>query len=111
MSDQEAAEQPIEVVVELLRDLVAWQRFTTRDQLRRKLAETLTTENDKAVYELTNGEFNQTDIARQVGIARPSVGRKWADWRTRGLLGETQDPKKPRHLLSLEAIGGLPVPD
>ncbi len=95
-------------VVEALREVVVWLRFSGQDQLRQTLQSLLSTENDRTIYELTDGTRIQTEVAQEASVTSAAVSLKWKEWRRRGLLLETADRKKPRHLASIQFLGGLP---
>lgn len=96
-------------VVGLLREVAAWQRFAGETRLRDVLKEMLRTDNDLAVYALTDGGHSQRAIADEVGITLRAVNMKWAAWRDRGILIEGRGSEHPKHLASVDELGGLPV--
>lgn len=101
------AEAPREELV-LLRELVAWTKFRARDSLIRALSYLLSTENDRRIYELTDGSLKGVEVAREVGVSKSAVSQKWTVWRQAGLLIDDQGARGPRHLASIESLGGLP---
>jgi hypothetical protein len=92
-------------VAEFLLELVAWTKLQARDVLLRSLDAALSSENDRRVYELTDGSRTGADVAREVGLSRQAVSQKWKAWRQMGLLFDRPDDAGPRHLASLESLG------
>ena len=93
-------------VIELLREIVQWQRFRNRQSLRSALEEILQSESDRTIYALTDGDHSQPQIAKAAMVSQPTVSNKWKAWKKLGIVYETQDePGRCRHLASLEMVG------
>src|SRR3990170_3448815 len=92
--------------VELLREIVHWQRFQNRQALRAALEEILLSETDRKIYALTDGSRSQPEIAKAAGVSQPTISNKWKAWRTLGIVYELpNEPGRCRHLASLESVG------
>ena len=93
-------------VLELLRELVQWQRFQNRQLLRSTLEEILDSETDRKIYALSDGTRSQPEIATRAKVSQPTVSNKWKAWRSRGIVYELADePGRCKHLASLDAVG------
>jgi biotin operon repressor len=101
-------DQPRDELLLLLRELVAWTKFQARGSLVRALSDLLSTENDRRIYELTDGSRNGTEVAGEVGVSKAAVSQKWKAWRKAGVLIESPEARGPQHLASIESLGGLP---
>lgn len=95
-------------IVDLLGELLRWVRFQSLGELRRVLSVTLTTENDRRAYELTDGTNNQTQIGALIGISQRAVSYKWESWLESGIVSAIPGSKNLRHLASIKSLGGLP---
>ena len=96
----------IEDAMELLREVVYWQRFQNRQVLRTALEEILSSETDRKIYELTDGKRSQPQIAQRVKVSQPTISNKWKAWRILGIVYELpNEPGRCRHLASLESVG------
>jgi hypothetical protein len=96
----------IQDAVELLRQIVYWQRFQNRQALRAALEEILTSETDRKIYELTDGKRSQPQIAERAEVSQPTISNKWKAWRMLGIVYELPDePGRCCHLASLESVG------
>lgn len=96
----------IEGAVELLREIVHWQRFQNRQALRAALEEILSSESDRKIYQLTDGKKSQPQIAGRAKVSQPTISNKWKAWRLLGIIYELPDePGRCRHLAPLEAVG------
>ena len=92
--------------VNLLRELVQWQRFQNRPLLRARLEEVLVSHTDRMIYSLTDGTRSQPEIAAKVKVSQPTISNKWKTWRTLGIVYElAEEPGRCKHLASLEAVG------
>ena len=101
----------IEDAVELLREIVHWQRFQNRQALRAALEEILSSETDRKIYELTDGKRSQPQIAGRVKVSQPTISNKWKAWRMLGIVYESPaEPGRCRHLASLQSVGLSPKP-
>ena len=95
-----------EQVVGLLKEILLWLRFQNRQNLRTLLSEVLTTEADWKVYDLSDGQRSQQEIAKAAGISQPNVSVKWKAWRPLGIVHELPDQQgRCRHLASLSSLG------
>ena len=91
---------------DVLREILQWIRFQNRQALRVVLEETLTTETDKKIYELSDGQHSQPAIAKQAGVSQPTVSNKWKAWKGYGIAYELEnEPGRCRHLASLQSLG------
>ena len=96
----------IEDAVELLREILHWQRFQNRQALRAALEEILSSESDRKIYELTDGKRSQPEIAKRAKVSQPTISNKWKGWRMLGIVYELPDePGRCCHLASLESVG------
>ena len=96
----------IEEAVELLREIVHWQRFQNRQVLRAALEESLSSQTDRKIYALTDGGRSQPQIAKRANVSQPTVSLKWKAWRMLGIVYELPDePGRCRHLAPLESVG------
>jgi len=93
-------------IMALMEEIVLWLRFQNRQHLKTLLDEVLTHEADRRVYELSDGERSQPEIARQAGVSQPTVSGKWKAWRTLGIVHEMpRQQGRCRHLTSLSSLG------
>ena len=96
----------IEETVDLLREIVRWQRFQNRQALRAALEEILSSGTDRKIYALTDGFRSQPEIAKGAKVSQPTVSLKWKAWRMLGIVYELPDePGRCCHLGSLESVG------
>lgn len=90
----------------LLREILRWSRFENFPKLRRILLDTLKTDQEKSVYELTDGERSRYDIAKETGIPDSTVRSWWDRWYNLGILEPSGKRKgRPQKIVALEDMG------
>jgi predicted transcriptional regulator len=95
-----------ERIIELLTEILHWQRFQNRQTLRSLLDEVLGSDADRLIYDLTDGKNSQPQIAKAAKVSQPTISYKWKAWRKLGIIHETrEEPGRCRHLASLDALG------
>ena len=91
-----------------INEILAWLKVQHREVLRSILVQTLSTSSDRKVYELSDGSRIAKEVAEAASVSEATVSRRWQTWREAGILVDTSDRWKPRHLQSIESLGGLP---
>lgn len=81
----------LETITELLEELVTLYHLAYLPNIRRVLEDKdiLTTDKERAVYELSDGQRTSREIAREVGIGHVTVTKYWKDWAQIGLVKES----------------------
>ncbi len=91
---------------ELLREILKWQRFESFPKLRKLLLDNLKTDQEKLVYEDTDGEKSRYDVSSDTGVPESTVKNWWAKWYDLGILQPSGKRKgRPQKLMSLEDMG------
>lgn len=92
--------------LELLREILRWNRFENFPKLRKLLLDTLETDIEKLVYEFTDGERSRYDIAKELGIPDSTVRSWWGGWYNLGILEPSGKRKgRPQKIIALEDMG------
>jgi len=92
--------------VQILREILRWSRFENFPKLRKILLDTLETDEEKLVYELTDGERSRYDIAKETGIPDSTVRSWWERWYNLGILEPSGKRKgRPQKIMALEDMG------
>lgn len=93
--------------VAILEELLAWTRALALPGVRGTLETTLSTVEERRVFELSDGERTTRDIASSVGVGNAPVSRWWKKWRALGICVEGSRGRS-RHLVKLEDLS-IPV--
>src|SRR3990172_8932618 len=87
---------------ELLHEILLWMRFQNRQTFKTLLNEVLSSDADRRIYNLSDGERSQPEIARAAGVSQPTVSLKWKAWKNLGIVYEVPNGTgRCRHLASL----------
>jgi hypothetical protein len=105
------SEQILKEITSTLKELLKWSRFAGMQQLRNVLSQTLKTETEMLIYELSDGTQGTRGIASAAGIgSNATIAAYWKKWSKVGIV----EPSPIHHgryqkICSLEEVG-LPVP-
>ena len=98
-------ESPV-ATAELLREILKWQRFECFPKLRKLLLDSLKTDQEKLVYENTDGEKSSYDITKETGVPISTVKNWWNKWYDQGILQPSGKRKgRPQKIMALEDMG------
>jgi hypothetical protein len=94
-----------------LDQLLKWTRFAGMQQLRTILAQSLTTDTEMLIYELSDGERTTREIARLSNVgSHVTVVRYWEKWSKLGIVELSQKRQgRFQRICPLEEVG-LTVP-
>ena len=100
------SEQHFIEIVATLREILKWTRFAGMQQLRRILAENLTTSIELLTYETSDGTRGARDVARIAGISHPTVLSYWKKWAKIGIVEPSLNAREGRYqrICSLEEV-------
>jgi transposase len=91
---------------QILREILRWSRFENFPKLRKSLLDNLKTDQEKLVYEFTNGENSRPDVASQAGVPDSTVRNWWEKWYDLGILEPSGKRKgRPQKIMALEDMG------
>lgn len=103
------SETKLEEIASLLRELVRWSKFGSKQQLKSILADNLRRDPEKLIFEYSDGERSVRDIEKLTGIGKTSVFNYWQKWFKLGIVKSTKFEGRMQHICSLEEVG-LEVP-
>lgn len=94
-----------------LKELLKWTKFAGMQQLRTVLNQTLKTDTEMLVYELSDGIRGTRDVAKIVGIgSNATVAAYWKKWSRIGIVEPSLGHQgRYQRICSLEEVG-LAVP-
>ena len=96
----------------ILMEILKWIKFSGMKEVRELLTNVLSTNTEKLMYELTDGEASTRDIAIKCNITHVTVGNYWQKWKVIGILESTEkyNGKRYKKICSLKEIG-IEVPE
>jgi len=105
------SEQTLKEIELILKELLKWTRFAGMQQLRSVLSQTLKTETEMLIYELSDGTRGTREVASAAGVgSNATVAAYWKKWNKVGIV-EPSPTHRGRYqkICSLEEVG-LVVP-
>lgn len=100
----------IDRIIELLEELLKWQRLTSFDKVRSRLESVLDSDKKKAIYELSDGQTTIQEICDAVGVSSTAIVHGyWSEWEAIGIVEEAERKGRREKVFSL-ADFGIEVP-
>ena len=98
-------------VLELLSELVRWNKFQGHLKAKEALADILKKQQDLLVYHFSDGRGSQ-EVGKITGVSHVTVTTYWKKWAGLGIVEPIKVPggTRYRRSFSLEALG-MEVPD
>ena len=103
MSDSELLAELLEVA----REQVRWQKASVLPQVRKTIADALTSTKLRRAFEMCDGQTGSNEIAKAVGVSPASMSGWTRRWRDLGIAYEV-DGRRIMHLTTLASLG-LPI--
>jgi hypothetical protein len=105
------SEQTLKEIASTLKELLKWSRFAGMQQLKNVLSQTLKTETEMLIYELSDGSRGTREVASAAGIgSNATVAAYWKRWSRVGIMEPSPSHQgRYQRICSLEEIG-LTVP-
>jgi len=105
------SEQALKEIASTLKELLKWSRFAGMQQLRNVLSQTLKTETEMLIYELSDGTRGTREVASAAGIgSNATVAAYWRKWSKVGIVEPSPTYQgRYQRICSLEEVG-LTVP-
>lgn len=116
MKENEFRKKMLEItntLLEEMRSLKVWAKFGGFANFKSIVNKVLTTDTDKRVYELSDGERSTRDIARRsyINLSHATVANMWQKWLEYGLVEPSRRYKgRFKKIISLRDLG-FPIPE
>ena len=73
-------------IVDLLKEILKWTRFSNIREVRTVLMSILDTEQKRLIYGLSDGKRGSVEIARATKVSSSTVRRYWQSWARLGIM-------------------------
>lgn len=94
----------------VMRKLLVYVKLANYDNIRNRLIEILNSDDEKRVFEATDGNSSTRHIEATTGVDKNVISRWWNEWQKEGIVEESQKAQGRRcRVLSL-ADFGIEVP-
>jgi hypothetical protein len=101
------SEALLERIAGAVEEQVRWTRFMGMIQLKNVLEQALKGDDDKRIYELSDGERSIRDIEKRVSASRSRIASLWTKWHRMHIMerSEKYGGKRMKRLCSLAEVG------
>lgn len=101
------SEALLERIAGAVEEQVRWTRFMGMIQLKTVLEQAVKGDDDKRIYELSDGERSIRDIEKRVSASRSRIASLWTKWHKMNIMerSEKYGGKRMKHLCSLAEVG------
>lgn len=104
MADKTGSE-PQERIITVLEEILKWTRFEALQRLKAVLTETLASDEDKRIYQFSDGRSSR-DVGSASGVAYTKVVARWKIWNSLGIVVPSRKYQgRFEHIVSLEDLG------
>lgn len=105
-------ERKFEEVLEELKEQTKWIKFLALSQLKKAVQETLTTKEQKRIYELSDGlnstnEISKKLLAEGIRVSHMTVYNYWRRWASLGIVVPSE--KYPGRFEKIISLGNLNI--
>jgi hypothetical protein len=96
-----------EQIINLLREILKWIKFSGAREVRNVLMSILDTEQKRLIYHLSDGEHGSIEIGKRAGASDSTVRRYWESWSRLGIVEPlgVRGGQRYRKLFELEDFG------
>lgn len=100
-------EEKLSLIADVMTEQLKWFRLVGMEPLRTIFEKSLTSEEEKLVYELSDGEMSVRDIEKVTNIGRTKISSLWKKWYRMGIMekSEMYEGKRMKRSFSLADVG------
>lgn len=94
-------------IARIMREQLRWARLSGLSHLKTIFETELKTDEEKVVYEMSDGERSIRDLEKLTGVSRSRVALLWRKWYNMGIMerSEKYEGKRMRKSFSLFDVG------
>lgn len=100
------SEDKLDKILDRLTEISKWTKLQGLEKFSQIAPSVLKSNEEKIVFELSNGIHSANEISSQSGIAKSTITNYWRKWAKSGIVEEsTKFTGRMKHLVSLEEAG------
>jgi hypothetical protein len=101
------SDETLERIARIAEEQLKWTKLSGMTQLKSIFEENLRTDDDKRVYELSDGERSIRDIEKITNVGRTKIAALWKKWYKMGIMerSEKYEGKRMKKSFSLSGVG------
>lgn len=101
------SDEMLERIAKIAEEQLKWTKISGMTQLKSIFEQNLRTDDDKLVYELSDGERSIRDIEKITSVGRTKIAALWKKWYKMGIMerSEKYEGKRMKKSFSLSEVG------
>lgn len=86
--------------------MLRWFKLVHRPTVLNLLSDTLKTDKERRIYQLSDGTISSREIAQQTGVTHTTVVRLWKTWAQKGIMEPCPSVRgRYRYVVPLSEVG------
>lgn len=100
-------DEMLERIAKIAEEQLKWTKLSGMTQLKSIFEQNLRTDDDKRVYELSDGERSIRDIEKITNVGRTKIAALWKKWYKMGIMerSEKYEGRRMKKSFSLSDVG------
>ena len=92
-----------DIMIETLKEILKWTKIMSIPHVKNTLSATLTSDQEKVVYQYSNGLTTSRELGTMVGVGHSTITRWWNTWAQAGIVEHVgvKGGERTRRLFSL----------
>ena len=101
------SEEKLNLIASIMEEQLKWTKLAGRAQLRSIFENNLKTDDERRVYELSDGERSTRDIAKLTNVNKDKISLLWRIWYKIGIMEKSKryEGKRMKKFFSLSEVG------
>ena len=105
------SEEKLDKILDRLNEISKWTKLRGLEKFSQIVPSILKSDEEKIVFELSNGIRSANEISTQSGIPKSTITGYWRKWAKSGIVEESEKfSGRMKHLISLDDAG-INVPE
>lgn len=101
------SEEKLNLIASIMKEQLKWTKLAGRTQLKSIFENNLKTDDERRVYELSDGERSTRDIAILTNANKDKISSLWRTWYKIGIMEKSKryEGKRMKKFFSLSEVG------
>ena len=94
-------------IITIQKEQLRWDRLSGMNHLKGIFDVEFKNDDEKIIYELSDGEKSTRDLEKDVGVSRSKIALLWHKWYNMGIMEKSQkyDGKRMKRSFSMADVG------
>lgn len=100
-------EEKLNLIASIMKEHLKWTRLAGMEQLRTIFDKSFSSDEERVVYELSDGERSVRDIEKIANVGRTKIATLWKKWHNMGIMekSEMYEGRRMKRSFSLADVG------